>query len=228
MSVPVHVNPLNRGFMRQPSHTGACASTTTPPPATDGRFLRSNPNLVNPLAYRDMMTGEIYCPRMAPHRRFVQPLKGCMKRAKSSSCGKSVQFTAPAGELITCRCIITGQKFYPITGPARPAEILNTPVDARNRWAPSPCDEPMTGVSLLSDAEATQYRQEEMALDDQLVLSATNAAQNKVITAPGLPHWFIQYKWYNYLHPCLEGKPRKVRKARCSKPPPSPSPFSRS
>ena len=221
MSVQGYVNPLNRGFVHPARHTGARRATTTLPPApcdSFGRFLRSTPNRIDPLTYGDMLTGQINQPRLAPHRRGLQPRKSCMKHPKPRprSSGKSVRFTVPADCPVTCRCLITRQEFFPIGGKARQREVkdFTTPIDARCAWAPSPCDEPMTGVSPPADAEAMQYRQEEMALDEQHVLAATNAAKNKLLTAPGLPNWFIPTKFDNYLHPCLEGKPRKERKSR--------------
>lgn len=226
MSAQQFTNPLFKGFMPPARHTGACASI--PPslsesdlpeaPLVNGRFLRSTPRHLHPLALEALERGEIINPRMAPHSRGMQPRKSCMKRSSSqtSPCGRSVRFMAPADRPVTCQCIITGQQFFPIGGKARRKEIPNLPVDARYEWAESPCDldESMSGVDPdpFVDAEAMQLHEYEMELDEQHKLAARNAAENKCVTAPGLPYWFIPHKTMNYLHPCVQDKPRKVRR----------------
>lgn len=155
------------------------------PPSLSGELVAVPPGA------EDINTGEIQCPRVAPHR-FLVPTKSCLRpschpaQSPDRAMRRGVSFAHP-------RCIISGVPLPSLHRPRRRCLDVEDPQQGqcppprakRSRffrhdadWT-SDCDEPMTGVSDEEDAVALSHREEEAELDRQHDLADRFALFNK-------------------------------------------------
>lgn len=196
-----------------PNPLRAAVDGVYPPPSSSGvmQAVETTPGS------GDLLTGEIQCPRVPPHR-YLRPTKSCLKRSSDQTMYRRVSFAYP-------RCIITGvplplenrvrrqqvvlavprQKGKRQSSAAKRAAFLKAAPD----WT-SACDEPMTGMSDEEDAIAFRYREEEAELDRRHEIAARFTQFNKADSP-------ITHKRYRSHHPAVIKS-----RARSSRPKPGP------
>ncbi|KAL2024969.1 hypothetical protein VTK56DRAFT_3668 [Thermocarpiscus australiensis] len=97
---------------------------------------------------------------------------------------KAVRFKSEA------RCITTGEVYsrQPRDDAQKQTDTITaeeqiakkTAASADIVWDPSPCDEPMTGVTAEEDQAAAKHRAEEEELDRRIAIAAEHARLNKI------------------------------------------------
>ncbi|KAM7186604.1 hypothetical protein V8F20_011307 [Naviculisporaceae sp. PSN 640] len=150
----------------------------------------------------DEETSLINKPRPSPHRNpSRRPTYGILKppRCPPNPFKRNMHVC-----LAGATSIITGEEV-----PRGQFSLVRKKKKEKATWDPSGLndDTPMTGIDAGTDHEARLLEEFERNLEAQLELAKVNNDRNKAESP-------IASKLVRYLHPCVAGKPRKVRKTK--------------